>query len=149
MDTLAHAWAVLHLPAGSDIDQVRSSYRRLARKWHPDRYANDPSGQAEAAIQMKVLNAAYRQLLAAAGRQSVRPTPEPSARPAGRRLSREEIDRLVASIGTESWIDSAFGKSLEWEDFPKSGRWWKLTPLEAVRLVLLAAILIAYVLFRL
>jgi hypothetical protein len=78
---------------------------------------------------MKVLNAAYRQLLAAAGRQPTGPAPGPSATPAGRRLSREEIDRLVASIGTESWIESVLprwglGEGLGF----KSSKEWVFTP---------------------
>ena len=147
MDELSHSWAVLQLRPGSDIEEVRSSYRRLVRVWHPDRYANDPRGQAEAAIQMRVLNAAYRRLLEAAAHQPVRLEPSPAARPAGRRLSREEIDRLVAAIGTESWIESAvsavpFWHVSEWFRFNKSDSQWAITPSVAFALVYLAGFLV-------
>lgn len=110
MDDLARAWATLGLRPGSSLRQVKSRFRRLARQWHPDRYASDSRNREEAASQMRVINVAYRRVLEAAAN---RPAPPPHGEagggipPKGRRLTREEIDRMIASIGTRSWVDVA------------------------------------------
>lgn len=126
MDALAHAWAVLGLAKGSDMDALRARYRSLVRRWHPDQYAQDPQGQAEAQARMCAINDAYRQLLKASA-----PAPTGSSkqesRPTGRRLSREEIDRLVAAIGSESWVDSIpYGAVADWFTL-RPGSQWKIT----------------------
>jgi len=147
MDELGRAWAVLQLRPGSDIDEVRSSYRRLARRWHPDLHANDPRGQAEAAIQMKVLNAAYRRLLEAAAHRPGMPEPHTTDGPAGRRLSREEIDRLVAAIGTESWVESGlsglpYWNASEWFRYRKTDNQWAITSSVVSGLAFIALLLV-------
>jgi hypothetical protein len=100
------ARAVLGLPLGASPDQLRARHRELVKKWHPDRFANDPAGQEEATTRMRAINAAY-QLLSALSEPHI-PTSAAgsSASPApGSRLTREQIDRLVASIGTNSPVD--------------------------------------------
>lgn len=151
MDDLRHAWAVLDLPAGSSIDKVRSNYRQLARRWHPDRFANDPRNQAEAAVQMRVINAAYRRLLEAAAVQRHPAALDGPSRPSGRRLSREEIDRLVAAIGTESWVESGlsampYWHATDWLAYRRSDNQWAITPSVAYGLVYLVAWLVIGVL---
>jgi hypothetical protein len=146
-DDLRHAWATLRLPPGSDIEQARSSYRQLARRWHPDRFANDSAGQAEAAIRMRVINAAYRRILEAAGPQSSRVEPNASLRPGGRRLSREEIERLIAAIGTESWVESAIGHPPDggttgWYSFHRLDKRWPFTPLGRLSVTAVIGVLV-------
>jgi DnaJ domain len=112
---LRRARAVLGLESGSTLAQARRRYLQLAKQWHPDRHAGDPRLQSEALDYMRMVNAAYECIEAAAAptaATSPSPARAPSARgsaPPGTRLSREEVERLVASIGTESWIDTAFG----------------------------------------
>ena len=119
MSDLRNAWAVLDLKPGSTLDALRAQYRKLVKRWHPDRFAKDPTGQAEATERLQRINTAYRNLLEAVG---TRPSVEATARnqvspPTGRPLSREEIDRMIASIGKYS----------EYEDVEevtnREGRW--------------------------
>lgn len=53
---------ILGVPAGASPDEVTAAFRRLAKRWHPDR-APDPV----AADQMALINAAYTALRAPGG----------------------------------------------------------------------------------
>ena len=74
----ADPFAVLGVAPGAPLDDVTASYRRLAKRWHPDR-----AGGPEAARRMAEINAAYdvlrsgawqeRQRIAAASRAHARP----------------------------------------------------------------------------
>jgi hypothetical protein len=116
-DDLRRAYATLGLAPGAAPAQVRKAYKGLVRQWHPDRFQADPAGQAEAAQRMRAINGAYETVrgtyigrydstTAADGR--VRPQQTPGAR-----LSREQIDDLVNSIGREGPVDIVIGM-LEW-----------------------------------
>ncbi len=104
MDDVARACAVLGVSANVSLPELRRRYRSLVRQWHPDRFADDPAGQAEAATRMRQINDAYRLVV-----DQVAAFQEVRAAVAGRapdgRLPREEIERLVRSIGTEGPID--------------------------------------------
>lgn len=39
--TIREYYANLEVPYGADLETVKESYRRLMRRYHPDRYAND------------------------------------------------------------------------------------------------------------
>jgi hypothetical protein len=111
MDDVRRAYAVLGLPADSSYAAVRRRYRALVKTWHPDRFAADPQAQAEANIRMRAINAAYTTLME---RQvfSKFPGTTYQARASAeteRRLSREEIDTMVAGIGTEGPLDGLLG----------------------------------------
>ena len=59
---LRRAYAALELPYGADLRSVRGAYRRLAKRYHPDRF----QGEAERAVAtelLKRLGAAYRLVL--------------------------------------------------------------------------------------
>jgi len=58
-DTIKDPYAILKLPPGSSIDDVRKQYHRLARIYHPDRNPNDQEWCEEQLIQ---LNDAYDRL---------------------------------------------------------------------------------------
>lgn len=107
MDDTRRSYAVLGLSPGSSYPAVRKRYMSLVKTWHPDRFASDPQGQAEAGERLRVINRAYsalaRRLDVPAGE-----TRRSSPRPAGRRLSREEIHAIVAAIGSEGPLDSLF-----------------------------------------
>jgi hypothetical protein len=110
---LRRAYSKLGLELGADRARVRQRYRDLAKRWHPDRYAADPRGQAEAAAQMREINDAYREVIAhvrtVAGRRA------PHGAPLSRgRLSREEIDSYVQTLGSSGPIDTLMdgGRSL-------------------------------------
>ena len=53
---------VLDLRPGAGLDEVKRSYRELAKVWHPDRFAHDPSLLRKAHEKMNQLNHAYEQI---------------------------------------------------------------------------------------
>jgi DnaJ-class molecular chaperone len=50
------------VPAGSDFETVRSAYRRMMRKYHPDRHATTPEKQKTAHELATKLTDAYKVL---------------------------------------------------------------------------------------
>ena len=106
MNDLRRAWAVLELKPGSSFEALRAQYLKLVKRWHPDRFIKDPAGAAEATSHLQQINAAYRVLLEATVQPPAGAAPsDDGLRPTGRRLSREEIDRIVKAMGTKSWIE--------------------------------------------
>jgi hypothetical protein len=59
-------WAILQLPSRASIADIKTAYRRQARKHHPDRLYNaSPQAQVAAEERMKAINAAFVDALAA------------------------------------------------------------------------------------
>lgn len=56
---------VLGIPRGSSMDAVKAAYRNLAKKYHPDNYANSPL-QQEANAKMQEINEAYDAIVSGA-----------------------------------------------------------------------------------
>ena len=61
-DALRKAYAALEVPAGSDFETVRKSYRRLMRKYHPDLHAGTPDKNRAATDLTQRLTQAYKTL---------------------------------------------------------------------------------------
>jgi DnaJ-domain-containing protein 1 len=61
-DALRKAYAALEVPAGSDFETVRKSYRRLMRKYHPDLHASTPEKHRAATDLTQRLTQAYKTL---------------------------------------------------------------------------------------
>jgi curved DNA-binding protein CbpA len=154
-DDLRRAYSTLGLEPGATPARARRRYRELAKRWHPDRHAADPRSEAEAALQMRAINAAYDVIL----------THLPAARPAAgaapglprTRLSREEIERYVGTIGSHGPIDFAIeiGRSLRrpyliWmagvAALAAGSRWLELPPptIAPMAALLLVAILVVH-----
>jgi molecular chaperone DnaJ len=55
-------YEVLGIKPGASKDEIRAAYRELAKKYHPDRYQNNPLGDL-AVEKMKEINEAYDYLL--------------------------------------------------------------------------------------
>ncbi len=114
LDARARAYAILGLPAGASAQDVRKRYRLLASRWHPDRFAGDAAGQAEAAVQMRVINDAVRLIAVEKTEPATGDAAEPA--PSSRsRLSRAQVEGMIASIGTDGPIDWFFGIRRRWE----------------------------------
>ena len=121
---LKHAFAVLGLPPGSSLPTVRSRFRALASKWHPDRHHGNPADMDQALTQMRAITEAYCCICDSLDASAAPPERTP--------LSREQIDRLVASVGTQSWVDSAtahlpYAGAADWFLHQAPGSQWRLT----------------------
>ena len=55
---------ILDLRPGASLDEIKRSYRELAKVWHPDRFSHDPSLLRKSQEKMRQLNDAYQQLSA-------------------------------------------------------------------------------------
>ena len=65
---IRQAYARLEVPFGSDLETVRQSYRRLMRRYHPDRHANDPERERLATEISQKLTVSYNLLVNYLGR---------------------------------------------------------------------------------
>jgi DnaJ-domain-containing protein 1 len=61
-DAIRRAYASLEVPAGSDFETVRKSYRRLMRKYHPDLHGGTPEKSRAATDLTQRLTQAYKTL---------------------------------------------------------------------------------------
>ena len=61
-EAIRKAYAALEVPAGSDFETVRTSYRRLMRKYHPDLNAGSSERQKAATDLTQRLTDAYKTL---------------------------------------------------------------------------------------
>ena len=59
-------YEVLGIPEGSDQETIKNAYRELAKKYHPDRYADNPLKEL-AEEKLKEINKAYDMLTGKAG----------------------------------------------------------------------------------
>lgn len=58
--TIREYYANLEVPYGSDLETVKISYRRLLRKYHPDKHAESPEMEALATDLTQEITRAYR-----------------------------------------------------------------------------------------
>ena len=58
--SVEQAFALFGLSSTCRLSELRRRYRKLARRWHPDRCAGSPQLRNEATIRMAEMNAAYR-----------------------------------------------------------------------------------------
>lgn len=121
IDLVAHAYATIGLRPGASARELKDQYRKLVKTWHPDRWANDPVNQAEAAQRMRAINAAYATLHRAQTTRRVEPQPPaPQHDPPAdhwsvshRSMTDEELDAIVNAIGNQSYVSVAL-RALAW-----------------------------------
>jgi len=61
-DKIAEYYKVLDLPVGAPFEDVKKSYRRLMRKYHPDRHVTNPKQQKAATELSMRVTQAYKEL---------------------------------------------------------------------------------------
>jgi curved DNA-binding protein CbpA len=59
MEKLKKAYRVLDVPATASALAIKSNYRKLIKRWHPDRPATSAATAAEAMTMTKLINEAY------------------------------------------------------------------------------------------
>ncbi len=52
-------YRALELPAGASFDKIRQAYKSQMKKYHPDRFPNDPEKKKYAELVSQRLNEAY------------------------------------------------------------------------------------------
>jgi DnaJ-class molecular chaperone len=62
---LARCYQQLDLPFGAPMEQVTKQWKTYLKQYHPDRYANDPTKQADATSITQKLNDAHQKIKAA------------------------------------------------------------------------------------
>ncbi len=62
VDRRTRACAVLGVARDADRDEIRASYLALCRRYHPDRFANDPARCERANELVREITLAYRTL---------------------------------------------------------------------------------------
>lgn len=65
VDELRRAYQLLGVPYSASESSIKRAYRRITKRWHPDRYASGTPAQAEATQMMKLINEAYSQIASA------------------------------------------------------------------------------------
>merc|ERR1711871_553570 len=53
------AYGVLEVPKSADPKQIKSAYRKLVAKWHPDKFPDDEVKKAEGGRRMEAINRAW------------------------------------------------------------------------------------------
>lgn len=116
---LVRACAELGVTPSASLREAKRAYKKLVRRWHPDRFTNDAQAQAEATLRLQRISEAYQVIAHALGPAAAidsvlraeggAPRYEP-----GERLPREEVERLVRSLGNEGPLDALFQRPLWW-----------------------------------
>ena len=94
-------YEVLGVPHGASEDEIKKAYRELARKYHPDNYANNPLADL-AQEKMKEINEAYATLMKG-GRQQA-----DAGSTGGQRSQLGDLD------GAEAGLNAVSARTAEW-----------------------------------
>jgi DnaJ-domain-containing protein 1 len=62
MESLRKDYSNLEVPFGASFEEVRKSYKGLLRKYHPDKFANDPNKLRIATEITKKINESYQKI---------------------------------------------------------------------------------------
>jgi curved DNA-binding protein CbpA len=56
---------ILQVSPGATLRETRKAYMRLVKRWHPDRFADNPQMRESAQEKLKIINSAYEEAKAA------------------------------------------------------------------------------------
>jgi hypothetical protein len=93
IENLAHAYRVLDVPWDASARAIKANYRKLIKRWHPDRHRPSTESHAEATFMTKLLNESYARIENAPLRNgTARPFSGPAAPPRTERNVNTEPD---------------------------------------------------------
>jgi hypothetical protein len=90
--SLEHAYRVLDVPWDASPRLIKSSYRKLIQRWHPDRYRPSSDAYTESTVMTKLLNASYARIKDAPFRDRAADAPSSDAPPTSRQDASGEPD---------------------------------------------------------
>jgi len=112
---LKHAYQILDIPLSAAPLSIKHSYRRIAKRWHPDLYPSGTTAYAEATQMMKLINEAYAQIQNAPLRYHVEGSPagqrrsKPGARASAEPPQTVDSNTLPRTDRTEFWARFTWG----------------------------------------
>ena len=53
------AYQILECPKNADKKDIKSAYKKMVAKWHPDKFPDDEGKKAEGGLRMEKINRAY------------------------------------------------------------------------------------------
>jgi DnaJ domain len=59
---IEHAYRVLDVPRDASSRAIKASYRRLIKRWHPDRYRPGSEAYSESTLMTRLLNESYHRI---------------------------------------------------------------------------------------
>jgi hypothetical protein len=72
---LKRAYQLLGVPLSASAHLIKQAYRRLVKRWHPDRYQSGTTAHSEATQMSKLINEAYSKIERAPLRYHIGATP--------------------------------------------------------------------------
>jgi curved DNA-binding protein CbpA len=77
----ADSFHILQVSPDATLQEARSAYMRLVKRWHPDRFADNPRMRESAQEKLKLINSAYEIVTAAISARIERGRPRKVATP--------------------------------------------------------------------
>jgi DnaJ domain len=118
---LVRACAELGVTPSASLREAKRAYKRLVKRWHPDRFASDVQAQAEATLRLQRITEAYQVIAHALGPGAAVASAlgrDGARYERGERLPREEVERLVRSLGNEGPLDALLQQPVWWWPLP-------------------------------
>jgi DnaJ-class molecular chaperone len=102
---LRRAYQILDIPLSASAHLIKQAYRRLVKRWHPDKYPSGTAAHAEATHMTKLINEAYSKIEHAPLRHHIEANP---------------LAQRTATQAMRTWTDESTSQTAE--KFPNTDR---------------------------
>jgi len=106
-------YEVLGVPKGASAEEIKKAYRRLAKKYHPDNYVNNPLADL-AAEKFKEINEAYEQLTGGNAQQGKNATGSSYSGGAGEFAQIRNLINMNRIDEADRALDAMQNRTAEW-----------------------------------
>ena len=101
VEGLTRSYRVLDVPTSASALAIKSNYRKLIKRWHPDKPATNAATSEEAMTMTKLLNEAYALIENAplryySGEDSAKSLKVATAAPKPRRLNEVDLSKMIS-----------------------------------------------------